>query len=295
MKKFDLMLLATMLVCGMSFTGCDNDDNTIDGCDKEECELLQEIGARMRIKYEGNPNSWHGVTWTAVNPSEGTRHVTSLVLDTKEERQIPALICDFPYLRKLEVRGEVIGGVPRRLCLNQTLDSLIIIDSKINALDGHIFHSGMKYVEITGNLRIGILPESIHELKGNDVPVRYNLSGNWLEGELPAIEGVNIDLSNNNFYRLDFANAFNATQSTKESGKKEVYGVHMAGNNFSHLVIPENVLSDTLALIHLAVLNQPIDYSKTFSNMPSQAELKALAEKYYRNHPDLADLSSLFD
>lgn len=295
MKKLNMMLWATLLVCGLSFSGCEDDDNTIDGCDKQECVLLQEIGARMRIKYEGNPNSWQGVTWTAVSPNEGSRHVTALVLDTKEERIIPALICDFPYLRKLEVRGDVIGGVPRQLCLNQTLDSLIIISSKMNNLDDHIFHSGTKYVKITGNPRISILPESIHELKGNDVPVRYDLSGNWLEGELPAIEGVNIDLSNNNFYRLDFANAFNATQSTKESGKKEVYGVHMAGNNFSHLVIPENVLSDTLALIHLAVLNQPIDYSKTFSNMPSQAELKSLAEKYYRNHPDLADLSSLFD
>ena len=297
MKKIPLLRSMAIMMTAMAIVSCNDDDNknSIDGCDRQECDLLQQIGQSLVLDYEGNPTSWKGVSWTLPIPSTGTRYVRGLTIDSKAMRPLPESIGELYFLKRLEVIGNVTGELPESMCQHGNVDTLIVSNTDMPGLGKDAFHSNMKYVSVRGNYKMGTLPASVTTLKGITEPASFNLSGNGFYGYIPAFEGVNIDLSNNQFSMVDFANAFNATQSTKESGKKEVYGVHMAGNNFSHLVIPDNVLSDTLALIHLAVLNQPIDYSKTFSNMPSQAELKSLAEKYYSNHPDLADLSSLFD
>lgn len=281
--------------------GCSdkNEDEPLEIWDSHECELLQQISQSLDLGYEGTPDTWEGVTWFVPDGTAGVRHVGGLIIKKMEGKYIlpDEAISGLLYLYRLEIYGlGITGFLSERIFERQNIDTLSIQSTNLWSLPDNIFNSRMRLVFIIGNGAFvnQDLPESITALKGMQYPSMFKIINNNITGNVPRLSGVNINLSKNELTSMDFSNAYEITQSTTISGRQEIYGPNVGYNCISG-VVPENILADTLKTLHLYFMAKEQVRGGVLKNMPLLPELFKMSKEYYKNHPELANLTYLLD
>lgn len=298
-EKISIIALCFVLSVIATVSCDDNNDSTINGCDRQECEILERVGEVLGIEFGSDPLKWEGVSWTAPNPVSGERHIRGLrfKIESVDARTLPSELSQLYYLRSLYLEGIGIGGdFPESLADNGTLDTLEIRSTSITTLPDNIFNSHMKKVIILSNdMLYGSLPSSITLLKGYEDPAQFQIMHNNFVGRVPALSNVNIWLDNNQLRDCDPANYLNALQPLKsESESPSLYGVWLGGNNLRG-ELPEELLTDSLKLIHFCIMScgQRGGREEAFTNLPSYEKVHRMAYEYYSNHPEYHDLTPM--
>lgn len=300
MKHFKTLLgIALVASTAMALLSCSDDEKmtVIEGCDAEEYVTMQHIGKALGLEFTGNPLTWEGVSWSAIDSESDVMHVSGLMLIVRDgEHYIPEELGNLRYLRAIAFGGAGFhGSFPQSVADNGTLRSLQLVSTNITSIPDNIFNSNMIGVKISHNYLLDCnLPSSITQLRGDKAmnSESFVIEWNSLHGYVPALRDINIYLSYNCLEGSDPSNAFITKQvPSKVTVQDDILGVWLQGN-YLHGELSQELLADTLALVHFAIMTAD-QRGSGFSNMPSKNELIKRSREYYTNHPELFDMTIL--